>query len=94
MSPAVTIVSDLQTTKVYLKDEGGVDQRTKTLTGLRWGREYCISIKVEANGGLSASHVSDQKCLLLPEQGKKPKEANNHFRLNTHKIPSVNALKS
>lgn len=65
-------VFNLQTTKVYLRDDGGAYQRTKTLTGLQWGREYCVSVKVEANGGLSESLMSDQQCLLLPEQGKKP----------------------
>ncbi|XP_037533726.1 interleukin-10 receptor subunit alpha [Nematolebias whitei] len=59
---------DNKTTTVYLEDDGGEDQRTKTLTGLHWKRKYCISIKVEAKGGLSASDVSDQQCLLLPEQ--------------------------
>ncbi|XP_070685593.1 interleukin-10 receptor subunit alpha isoform X2 [Pempheris klunzingeri] len=59
---------DSKNTTAYLKDEMGEDQRTKTFSSLHWGREYCISIKVEANAAPSSSAVSPKQCLLLPEQ--------------------------
>lgn len=58
-------------TMAYLKDDMEEGHRTKTFSHLRWGREYCVSIKVESNAALSSSSVSPQQCVLLPEQGKK-----------------------
>ncbi|XP_038548643.1 interleukin-10 receptor subunit alpha [Micropterus salmoides] len=55
-------------TTAYLKDDVGEDQRTKTFSSLHWGREYCVSLKVEGNGALAKSSVSHKECLLLPEQ--------------------------
>ncbi|XP_031717158.1 interleukin-10 receptor subunit alpha [Anarrhichthys ocellatus] len=55
-------------TTAYLKDDVGEDQRTKSFSSLRWGREYCVSIKVEGIGALSTSRMSPKQCLLLPEQ--------------------------
>lgn len=57
-----------KTTTVFLNDDEGKDQRTKTFTGLQWGRNYCVSVKVEHNAGLSTSSVSPKQCLHLPEQ--------------------------
>ncbi|XP_040902924.1 interleukin-10 receptor subunit alpha [Toxotes jaculatrix] len=59
---------DNKTIEAYLKDDVGEDQRTKTFTSLHWGREYCVSMKVEGNGALSISSWSPKQCLLLPEQ--------------------------
>lgn len=47
-------------------------QTTKAFHSLHWGTEYCVSVKVEGVGSLSASRPSKQ-CLQLPEQGKKKK---------------------
>ncbi|XP_068441578.1 interleukin-10 receptor subunit alpha [Clinocottus analis] len=55
-------------TTAYLKDDVGEDQRTKSFSSLRWGQEYCVSIKVEGIGSLSTSSVSPKQCLLLPER--------------------------
>ncbi|XP_039649075.1 interleukin-10 receptor subunit alpha isoform X2 [Perca fluviatilis] len=55
-------------TTAYLKDDVGEDQRTKSFSSLRWGKEYCVSIKVEGNGALSTTSVSPKQCLRLPEQ--------------------------
>ncbi|XP_028429507.1 interleukin-10 receptor subunit alpha isoform X2 [Perca flavescens] len=55
-------------TTAYLKDDVGEDQRTKSFSSLHWGIEYCVSIKVEGNGGLSTNSVSPKQCLQLPEQ--------------------------
>lgn len=52
-------------TTAYLTDDMG---RTKYFSSLRWGTEYCVSIKVEGNGAPSISSVSPKQCLLLPEQ--------------------------
>ncbi|XP_014860605.1 PREDICTED: interferon alpha/beta receptor 1-like [Poecilia mexicana] len=58
-----------KTTKVYLEDdEGNPEGRTKTFTGLQWGKNYCISVEVKANGGFTKSKVSPKQCQLLPEQ--------------------------
>ncbi|KAM9318876.1 interleukin-10 receptor subunit alpha [Pholidichthys leucotaenia] len=57
-----------QNITAYLKDDVGEEKRTVTFPSLRWGREYCVSIEVEANGAPSRSHVSTQQCLLLPEK--------------------------
>uniref|UniRef100_A0A1A7WHB2 Interleukin 10 receptor, alpha n=3 Tax=Iconisemion striatum TaxID=60296 RepID=A0A1A7WHB2_9TELE len=53
-----------KTTTDYFEE----DQKTKTFTGLQWGRKYCVSVKVEATTAPSSSRVSDQQCLVLPEQ--------------------------
>ncbi|XP_075956646.1 interleukin-10 receptor subunit alpha [Anarhichas minor] len=55
-------------TTAYLKDDMGEDQKTKSFSSLLWGREYCVSIKIEGIGALSTSRVSPKQCLLLPEQ--------------------------
>ncbi|XP_059186642.1 interleukin-10 receptor subunit alpha [Centropristis striata] len=55
-------------TTAYLKDDVGDDERSKTFSSLRWGREYCVSVTVEGIGGTNPSSVSPRKCLLLPEQ--------------------------
>lgn len=52
-------------TTAYLKSEAG---RTKSFSSLRWGTEYCVSIKVQGNGAISTSSVSPKQCLQLPEQ--------------------------
>lgn len=57
-----------KTTTAYLKDDVGEEQRTKTFSSLQWGREYCVSIKVQGNGALFASGVSPKQCLQLPER--------------------------
>lgn len=51
----------------YLKEDIWEDQQTKTFSSLCWGKEYCVSVRVEGNGGL-ASSLSPQQCLVLPEQ--------------------------
>ncbi|XP_029302894.1 interleukin-10 receptor subunit alpha [Cottoperca gobio] len=58
---------DKKNTTAYLEDDVGED-KTKSFSSLRWGREYCVSIKVEGIGTLSTSSVSPKQCLLLPEQ--------------------------
>ncbi|XP_068567214.1 interleukin-10 receptor subunit alpha [Cebidichthys violaceus] len=58
----------IKNTTAYLKDDVEEDQRTKSFSSLHWGREYCVSIKVEGIGALSTSRVSPKQCLLLPEQ--------------------------
>ncbi|XP_008423932.1 interleukin-10 receptor subunit alpha [Poecilia reticulata] len=58
-----------KTTRVYLEDgEGKPEGRTKTFTGLQWGKNYCISVEVKANGYSTKSKVSAKQCQLLPEQ--------------------------
>ncbi|CAG6003126.1 unnamed protein product [Menidia menidia] len=57
-----------KTTTAYMKDDGGVDQRTKIYSALQWGQTYCVRVKVESPAGLSSSSVSDQQCLNLPEE--------------------------
>ncbi|CAJ1065453.1 interleukin-10 receptor subunit alpha [Xyrichtys novacula] len=57
-----------KTTTLYLRDDVDVEERSQTFTSLHWGREYCVSIKVEGSGALSSSLVSRRQCLLLPEQ--------------------------
>ncbi|KAJ0063953.1 hypothetical protein NL108_014469, partial [Boleophthalmus pectinirostris] len=56
-------------TTAYLKDDIWDHQRKKEFSSLRWGKEYCITIKVEGNGGL-ASSLSHPQCVTLPDQGK------------------------
>ncbi|TNN51407.1 Interleukin-10 receptor subunit alpha [Liparis tanakae] len=55
-------------TTAYLRDDVGEDQRTKSFASLGWGREYCVSIRVEGLGAPTASSASPRQCLLLPEQ--------------------------
>ncbi|XP_078102307.1 interleukin-10 receptor subunit alpha isoform X2 [Sander vitreus] len=55
-------------TTAYLEDDEEKDQRTKSFSSLRWGKEYCVSIKVEGNGAESTNSVSPKQCLRLPEQ--------------------------
>ncbi|XP_037333554.2 interleukin-10 receptor subunit alpha [Pungitius pungitius] len=55
-------------TTAYLTDNTEEDQRTKSFSSLHWGREYCVSIKVEGIGALSTSSLSPKQCLLLPDQ--------------------------
>ncbi|KAG8002011.1 Interleukin-10 receptor subunit alpha [Nibea albiflora] len=57
-----------KTTTAYLNDDMEEDQKIKTFSSLRWGREYCVSIKVEGKGAIYDSSVSSQQCLHLPEQ--------------------------
>ncbi|KAM7399282.1 hypothetical protein PAMP_018563 [Pampus punctatissimus] len=59
---------DTKNTTAYIKDDLEDDQRTKIFSSVHWGKEYCVSIKVEGNGALSTSSVSPKQCLLLPEQ--------------------------
>lgn len=63
----------LQNTTAYLEDNMAEDQKTMSFSSLHWGREYCVSIKVEGNGAAatSSSSVSPKQCLQLPEQGEK-----------------------
>ncbi|KAM8853201.1 interleukin-10 receptor subunit alpha [Synchiropus picturatus] len=49
---------------VYLED----GQTVKTFPNLRWGVEYCVSVKVEGKGGRVGSSFSPQHCQRLPEQ--------------------------
>uniref|UniRef100_A0A667Y8X5 Interleukin 10 receptor, alpha n=1 Tax=Myripristis murdjan TaxID=586833 RepID=A0A667Y8X5_9TELE len=58
---------DNKTTIAYLKD-GLDDEGVKTFDSLHWGREYCVSLKVESSTGLSMSNVSTPQCIFLPEQ--------------------------
>ncbi|XP_030007116.1 interleukin-10 receptor subunit alpha [Sphaeramia orbicularis] len=51
----------------YLKDDTDEDQTTQTFSPLHWGKEYCVTVKVEGNGGLTSSQ-SSQQCVVLPEQ--------------------------
>lgn len=60
----------LQTTIAYLKD-GVNDEGVKTFDSLQWGREYCVSLKVESSTGPSMSNVSTPQCIFLPGQGEK-----------------------
>lgn len=59
----------LQNTTAYLKDDMEEDQKT-TFTSLHWGKEYCVSVKLEGSGNLPTSSISKKQCLQLPEQGK------------------------
>uniref|UniRef100_UPI003AAAC818 interleukin-10 receptor subunit alpha n=1 Tax=Centroberyx gerrardi TaxID=166262 RepID=UPI003AAAC818 len=59
---------DNKTTIAYLNDGVEEYQGTKTFYSLHWGREYCVSLRVEGNGALSRSDVSAEQCLVLPEQ--------------------------
>ncbi|XP_033953821.1 interleukin-10 receptor subunit alpha [Pseudochaenichthys georgianus] len=61
---------DTKNTTAYLEDNMAEDQRTTSFSSLHWGREYCVSIKVEGNGAAatSSSSVSPKQCLQLPEQ--------------------------
>lgn len=52
-----------KTTTAYLKD----NQNEHVFTSLHWGKEYCVSVQVEENVGLSRG-LSSKKCLVLPEQ--------------------------
>ncbi|XP_034025159.1 interleukin-10 receptor subunit alpha [Thalassophryne amazonica] len=54
-------------TTAYLTDDFGDDQKSKTFTSLSWGKEYCISVKVESISALSSSAASQNQCLQLPE---------------------------
>uniref|UniRef100_A0AAV2IZK5 Fibronectin type-III domain-containing protein n=1 Tax=Knipowitschia caucasica TaxID=637954 RepID=A0AAV2IZK5_KNICA len=51
----------------YLKDDIWDHPKNKVFHSLHWGKEYCVTIKVEGNTGM-ASSVSPQQCVLLPEQ--------------------------
>ncbi|XP_072248543.1 interleukin-10 receptor subunit alpha [Leuresthes tenuis] len=62
------IGQDNTTTIAYMTDDEGADQRTKIFPALQWGKKYCVSLKVEGNGALSISSMSEQQCLNLPEQ--------------------------
>ncbi|XP_034556191.1 interleukin-10 receptor subunit alpha [Notolabrus celidotus] len=59
---------DNKTTTAYLQDDVDEEERSTTFTSLHWGKEYCVSIKVEARGAESTSTVSRKQCLQLPEQ--------------------------
>lgn len=59
-----------QVTTAYLEDEVEEDQRRKTFTSLQWGKQYCVSMTVEGNGGILTSAVSPKQCLLLPDRGE------------------------
>lgn len=52
----------------YLTDDVQEDQRAKTFSSLRWGREYCVSVMAEGKGALEGSSMSPKQCLKLPEQ--------------------------
>ncbi|XP_072319438.1 interleukin-10 receptor subunit alpha [Eucyclogobius newberryi] len=57
-----------KTTTAYLKDDPLWDnEMTKVFRFLRWGKEYCVSAKVEGQGG-GTSRMSPKKCLVLPEK--------------------------
>ncbi|KAM4628330.1 interleukin-10 receptor subunit alpha [Polymixia lowei] len=62
---------DNETITVYLKDQLEEDeeqQGTKMFDSLRWGREYCVSLRVQGSGAVVPSNISPEQCLLLPEQ--------------------------
>ncbi|XP_074536014.1 interleukin-10 receptor subunit alpha [Halichoeres trimaculatus] len=64
-------LEDTETNKTTIKrldDDVDEDERSTTFTSLQWGREYCVSLKVEGRGGLSTSAESSKQCLQLPEQ--------------------------
>ena len=75
----VIIVITFQTTIAYMRDDVGADQRTKIFPALQWGKKYCVSLKVEGNGALSTSSMTEQQCLNLPEQG------NNEIRMRMNR---------
>ncbi|XP_033832980.1 interleukin-10 receptor subunit alpha [Periophthalmus magnuspinnatus] len=56
-----------KTTVAYLKDDIWDHQKTKNFNSLHWGKEYCVTIKVEGNGGVVSS-LSPEQCVVLPEQ--------------------------
>ncbi|KAF3847718.1 hypothetical protein F7725_020746 [Dissostichus mawsoni] len=56
------------TTAYHMEDNMAENQKNKSFSSLHWGREYCVSIKVEGIGGISISSVSPKQCLQLPEQ--------------------------
>ncbi|KAK2847234.1 hypothetical protein Q5P01_010233 [Channa striata] len=57
-----------KTTTASIKDEVEEAERVHTFSPLHWGKEYCVSIKVQGKGALSPSNISPKKCLHLPEQ--------------------------
>ncbi|XP_068614680.1 uncharacterized protein [Brachionichthys hirsutus] len=59
---------DSKTITEDLEDSAEEDHRTFTFSSLRWGREYCVNVKVAGVGTLSASNASAKQCLMLPEQ--------------------------
>ncbi|KAK1900638.1 Interleukin-10 receptor subunit alpha [Dissostichus eleginoides] len=56
------------TTAYHIEDNMAENQKNKSFSSLHWGREYCVSIKVEGKGATSSSSVSPKQCLQLPEQ--------------------------
>lgn len=56
-----------KTTTASLQDDIWEHQNEKTFTSLNWGKEYCVTVKVEGNGGVS-TRLSAKNCLVLPEQ--------------------------
>ncbi|KAK7882581.1 hypothetical protein WMY93_028755 [Mugilogobius chulae] len=56
-----------KTTITYLKDDIWNNEMNKVFVSLRWGKEYCVTIKVEGNGGMAHS-MSSPQCLILPER--------------------------
>ncbi|XP_029027054.1 interleukin-10 receptor subunit alpha [Betta splendens] len=59
---------DNKTTTAYLMDQGEDASRVQTFRNLHWGKKYCVTIKVQGNGGMFSSSISPKQCLLLPEE--------------------------
>lgn len=54
-------------------DDKEEDLGPKKFEFLHWGKEYCVSVKVEGLGSPDPSRASKQ-CFQLPEEGKKIKK--------------------
>lgn len=52
---------------INLRDDILDPKNEKTFTSLNWGKEYCVSVKVEGIGETVKSPFN-QKCIVLPEQ--------------------------
>ena len=79
------LFSTLQITTAYLKEDDIVGyQRTTTFSSLHWGRQYCVSMKVEGNGARRPSAVSPKQCLLLPERGETETTVMTHNNRQRH----------
>ncbi|XP_033970915.1 interleukin-10 receptor subunit alpha [Trematomus bernacchii] len=63
---------DKKNTTAYLVEDNMEENQksNKSFSSLHWGREYCVSIKVEGKGApaRTSSSVSPKQCLHLPEQ--------------------------
>lgn len=51
---------------------------------LRWGREYCVRLRVEDRAGAAASEASEARCLVLPLPGTTPATDFHSLTLLSH----------